>query len=137
MARAQDPIMELVERELRKNPKARTTELFEKAKAVDSGVGELSIRQFHARYPLQVKRRQGAKKPATASPRGKSAGTGRSPRKPTAKAPEPPTGNREAVREVFLRFAQDMAAADERRALVKVLGNLDSYVDSAVRAARG
>jgi len=128
MAKTDDKIMALVEKALASNPRAGTTELFEKAKAADSTVGKLTIRQFHARYPLQVKRRKGRAAPKSASPK---------PRKSAGKSVATPvTGSREGVREVFLRFAQDLAGADERRDLIKVLGNLDRYVEDAVRAAQ-
>jgi len=133
MAKTDDKIMALVEKALASNPRAGTTELFEKAKAADSTVGKLTIRQFHARYPLQVKRRKGRAAPKSAAP--KSAAP--KPRRSAGKASAVPvTGSREGVREVFLRFAQDLADADERRDLIKVLGNLDRYVEDAVRAAQ-
>ena len=122
-------IMTLVEQALAANPKAGTTELFEKAKAEDSSVGKLTIRQFHARYPLQVKRRLGRVSAKSAAPKSRPP-AGRS-------SPAPASGSHEGVREVFLRFAQDLTSAEERRDLIKVLGRLDRYVDDAVRAARG
>jgi len=129
MARTDETIMALVEKALAANPKAGTTELFEKAKAADSSVGKLTIRQFHARYPLQVKRRKGRVAARSAAPKSRPS-AGRS-------SSMPVKGSHEGVREVFLRFAQDLASAEERRDLIKVLGNLDRYVDEAVRAAQG
>ena len=41
---------------------------------------------------------------------------------------------RSAMRVVFLRFAQDVAGADTPGALVKLIGNVDRYVDEALKA---
>jgi len=129
MAETDGKIMALVEKALAANPKAGTTELFEKAKAADSSVGKLTIRQFHARYPLQVKRRMGRVSEQSATPKSRAPASQLS--------PAPASGSHEGVREVFLRFAQDLTSAEERRDLIEVLGRLDRYVDDAVRAARG
>lgn len=129
MAGTDEEIMALVEKALAANPKAGTTELFEKAKTADSSVGKLTIRQFHARYPLQVKRRKGRTSQKSAEPKSRA---------PVSRSsPAPAGGSHEGVREVFLRFAQDLTSAEERRDLIEVLGRLDRYVDDAVRAARG
>ena len=50
-------LMSWVEEQLRNNPQVTVDELFEGAKVLNPDVGELNKRQFHARYPLQVKRR--------------------------------------------------------------------------------
>ncbi|MEN8184278.1 MAG: hypothetical protein ABFS46_17265, partial [Myxococcota bacterium] len=52
-----DKVMQLIEKELKINPKATAKELQEKAKAISASVGKLSVRQFHAKYPLQVRRK--------------------------------------------------------------------------------
>ncbi|HEX9107451.1 MAG TPA: hypothetical protein VF832_09485, partial [Longimicrobiales bacterium] len=63
MAKDDTRVEDFVREELQKNPHATTAELFEKAKKLDRTVGKLSIRQFHARYPLQVKRQAAALRP--------------------------------------------------------------------------
>ncbi len=50
-------LMTWVEEQLQGNPEVTVDELFEGAKALKPDVAELNKRQFHARYPLQVKRR--------------------------------------------------------------------------------
>ena len=120
-----DAVMQFVEKELSKNPNIETSDLHEKAKSVNASVGKLSLRQFNARYPLQVKRRETLKKPRR---RTRRAGNARG-RRAAAK-------NREAVRDVFLGFAADLAAAEERKELVRVLAGVDRYVDEALKAAR-
>jgi hypothetical protein len=60
VAKTDEKVMRMVEAELGKNPDASVDELFDKAKGLNSGVARMSRRQFHARYPLQVKRKKGA-----------------------------------------------------------------------------
>jgi hypothetical protein len=56
MARTSDRVMDMVRREVAKNPDVKSGVLYEQAKKVDRSMSSLSLRQFHARYPLQVKR---------------------------------------------------------------------------------
>lgn len=128
VAKTEQKVMELVEAELQKNPGASVDELFAKAKKVSSSIGKLSLRQFNARYPLQVKRRASQKK------------GGRKRKKTTRRRSQAraSAGNgRDAVRAAFLSFASDLAAAQERKDLVKVLADVDKYVDRAMKAAGG
>ena len=124
MAKTHDSVMKMVEQELSKNPEASVDELFQKAKGISSGVSRLTRRQFHARYPLQVKRRR---KPAGRG--GKGAGAGRDRRAAALDQ------RRDSVRKVFLKFAQDVTAAEARKDLISVIVQVDRYVDDAVRAA--
>jgi hypothetical protein len=126
MAKNEQKVMEFVEKELKANPKQTTTELFEKAKKVDTGVAKLSLRQFNARFPLQIKRKQsqaatgGRRRPAAKSRKG---------------APRGREGRRLAMRDVFLQFATDLSSAEERKDLVAVLARVDQYVAEAMKAA--
>jgi len=124
--------MKFVEDTLEKSPAIQLEELFQRAKEVSSSIGQLSKRQFNARYPLQVKRRRaladrgkGAGREKTPSPNG---GTDRT-------APIQASTPRDAVRQVLLRFATDLAAAEERKDLVKVLARVDYYVDQVLKGA--
>jgi hypothetical protein len=56
MAETNARVMQMVRKELEKNRDVLTSDLFEKARSIDSSIGKLSARQFHAKYPLQVKR---------------------------------------------------------------------------------
>ncbi len=56
MAGTNERVMDMVRREIDRNPSISSQELFAMAKKMDSGMNRLSIRQFHASYPLQVKR---------------------------------------------------------------------------------
>lgn len=170
MARSSDTVMDMVRKELEKNPDASNEALFEKAKKLDSSVSNLTVRQFHARYPLQVKRlkalarkRRAGKRsspskaaaPRTGSGRRKRAAgatqatapagaaasdgsrkrTRRAGRKATA-APAAAGGqSRDAVRSLLLQFASDVAGAEGKADVVKVIGRVDSWVDRLLKAA--
>jgi hypothetical protein len=134
VAKTDEKVMRMVEQELAKNPEASGDELFDKAKKLNAGIARMTRRQFHARYPLQVKRKKGAgrkgRKGRKGAKKATAAKTGR-------RGPGRPRGSRgdhrEAVRQVFLRFAQDVAGADTPAALVKLILNVDRYVDEAVK----
>ena len=139
MAKTDENVMRMVEQELAKNPEVSVEDLFEKAKGMASGISRMTRRQFHARYPLQVKRRKGAgKRGKKGAKKGAKKGrkvvaaksaTGRGPGRPRKSA-----DGREGVRDVFLRFAQDVAAADTPKDLVKLIVSVDRYVDEAMKA---
>lgn len=130
MAKTDEKVMAAVEAELEKNPDAPLEQLYEKAQRVNKDVAKLSKRQFNARYPLQVKRRKKlAAGGGRRSTRKKASGGARK----TRAAPRNGQG-REAVRAAFMRFASDMAAAEERKDLVKFLAGVDGYVDQVMKA---
>ena len=124
MAEINQKVMSMVEEEVKKNPKATTTELYDRAKKIDKSVGELTARQFNARYPLQVKRRL--------QPTKRRKGAAR-PRKRTAAA----EGDRSAVRGVLLELVRDVAAAEDRAELVGLVADMDGYVDRVLKASSG
>lgn len=127
MAKTDEKVMALVEKELKKNPDASVNELYEKAQKAEPAIGELSLRQFNARYPLQVKRRMSRQE----------SGTKRSRKRTTRKARRKKADDgerREKVRQTFLRFASDLAAAEERKELVDVVAGVDKYVDQVLKA---
>lgn len=147
MAHVDEKVMEFVESELKQDSDFATKDLFERAKARFNSIKDLSVRQFHARYPLQVKRRMSLaeadkdsgnkkkKSPKKRSrtirrPRGSKAAAATA-----ATAPTSPNGDREAVRKALLQFASDLSAAEERKDLVKVLADVDRYVDKVLKAA--
>lgn len=113
--------MEWVQKQLKKNPAVSNQELFAKAKEIDPAVGELSLRQFHAKYPLQVKRKLAPK-----------SGTRRRSRRRRAKEL-----NREAIRESLLKFARDVSAAEGKAETIEVLANVDKYVSELADALDG
>jgi hypothetical protein len=121
-----DPkVLSAVEAALEKHPEATVDELFAVALGVNKEVAGLSKRQFHARYPLQVKRKLSPPRP-------------RRPRqaKPSVKRRSKPVDGsvREAVRASFLEFASDLAGAEARKDLVRVVAGVDRYVDAVLEA---
>ena len=149
MAEVNEKVMALVEAELKKNPDTSSGDLFEKAKAEVPEIGSLTLRQFHARYPLQIKRRAsaaaGSGKKKASKPRTrkkKTASRGKAPARAAAPAASRPsgrasasTGSREAVRGVLMRFATELASADGKAEVVKVLAGADRYIDDFIAAA--
>lgn len=127
MAEVDGKLMSFVETALKKSPDRSTNDLFEEAKKKFPSAKKLSVRQFHARYPLQVKRRMSLAAKSAAPAKKKAPRPTPRPRKPA---------RREAVRDALLRFATDLSAAEERRDLVKVLANVDRYVDDIMEAAK-
>lgn len=131
MAKTVEDVMKMVERELDRDPDISNEALYEKARKVDGSIGDLTLRQFHARYPLQVKRRRAAasgrsKKRTSASGRGRA-----------RKAARASGGDREAVREVLLRLAREVGAAEGKAAMIDLVVGLDRYVDEVLKAANG
>ncbi len=124
MAQVEPEVMAFVEKELGKDPDAGSLALFEKAKVAFPSVSELSIRQFHARYPLQVKRRASAGKPRRQKKKTERA-------RPALRDHD----RRIAVRAVLMRFATDLSSAEGKADVVKVLADSDRYVDELIGAA--
>jgi hypothetical protein len=153
MAQTNDRVLAMVREEILKNRAITTSDLFAKAKKLSKEINALDIRQFHARYPLQVKRMLATRKrraggaakrnaaakrtvAASVAANGKR-GPGR-PRK-TAAAGAPVTassGSRAAVRNVLLQFAKDIAAAEHRVKFIDVIAGIDDYVERVFQAAR-
>jgi hypothetical protein len=144
MADRNAKVQELIREQLEKNPDASTQELQKAAGAVDSSVGELSLRQFNAGYVLPLKRRKGGGK---RQPRRAAKGRGGKGQKQQAAAPAPAAparrparasngSERDRVRGVLLQFARDFSEAESRSAIVGVVSDLDRYVDQ-ILAARG
>jgi hypothetical protein len=133
MASPADKVMTFVERQLKRDPKISSGKLFERAKKMDSTVARMSLRQFHAKYPLQVKRRLAPKKKRV---------TKRVPKKPAAaprarRAPaQRASGDEAAIRRVLLRFAKDVSAAEGKTETIEILANVDRYVADIMKAAR-
>lgn len=156
MATVDDRVMKMVEEELSKSPKASSFDLFQKAKSVIPALEELTLRQFHARYPLQVKRRWKREKAATPKARRGPTAKARkvaAPRAATSKATEPPKAarprrvaarkagapaagvDRDAIRQAFIRFGSEVAAAKEPQDVFKLMTQVDRYVDQVIKAA--
>lgn len=151
MAEVDLKVMDMVEKALEKDPGVGSSDLFERVKKKHPGVADLSVRQFHARYPLQVKRRKaaagsgsakktGGRRPAAkkraaaeSAPRAARKTRGRNKAAPAA-APVGGRTSRDAVRAIILDFATELASADAKADVVKVLAGADQYVDQVISA---
>lgn len=162
MAETNPKVMAMIEAELAKDPSISNDELLAKAKKIDRSVGNLSARQFNARYPLQVKRRKDGPKPAKTKKRTtkkkaaagakkaagarktraassrkagrKKAASGAKRGRGTAAAPAS-GGDREAVRKILLDYAKKVSAADSMTDMVDLVMDVDRYVDRVMKAA--
>lgn len=152
-------VMSWVEGQLKDNPDVSVDELLAGAVKLNAGIGELTKRQFHARYPLQVKRaarraadaaagikpRRRRRKPAAPAPEPEPAAEAPAPAPEPEPAPQPepapapaaepapepaPAGiDREAVRKMMFGFAADITAAEDTSGVVRVLAAMDDYID--------
>ena len=129
MADADPQLMSFVEEEMKKEPSISSKALFEKAKASIVAARDLTIREFHARYPLQVKRK------ASLAAGGGKRRRRRKTRAAAGKKAQSQAASRDAVRAALLQFASDLSAAEERKDLVRVLAEVDRYVDDVLKAA--
>ena len=111
MAVLNERVMNMVRDEIQKRPDITSQELFEKAKKLDRGMRSLSARQFNATYPLQVRRTLAPRRPRTRRTGARNA------------------AGKDRVRGVLLEFARAVAGAQDRGALVEVIGNLDDWVE--------
>ncbi|MDE2762487.1 MAG: hypothetical protein OXK74_06830 [Gemmatimonadota bacterium] len=138
--------MEYVERTLEANPGIANAELFAGAREIDPSVAALSARQFHAKYPLQVKARlarAAAPEPKTppepeeamseepTATDVSSAGEGDTATSPTGE------GDPLAVRRLLLDLAKELARAESKAEVIEVIAGLDDYVAEIMEAARG
>ncbi len=140
-------VMEFVVRALEADPGISNADLFAAARKIDPSVAELSARQFHAKYPLQVKARLA--KAATAepdappepeAPPAEETAAGDAPPTEEAAAEDGPpagTGDPSAVRRLLLDLAKELANAGSQAETIEVVARLDDYVADIMKAARG
>jgi len=127
-------VMEYVERTLEANPGIANADLLAGAREIDPSVGQLSARQFHAKYPLQVK----ARLAKAAAPKPKPPPE---PEVPTAQetaeedAPPKQVGDPVAVRRLLLDLAKELASAESKAEVIEVMARLDDYVAEIMEAA--
>ncbi|MCY3600968.1 MAG: hypothetical protein OXN85_13460 [Gemmatimonadetes bacterium] len=141
---AADAVLAYVTRVLKRNPGVKNAELFAGACEIDASVAELSPRQFHAKYPLQVKRRLAAAEapkpaaPAVAEPAPAVAepAPAAAPPAPAAEAPAMGGGDAAAVRGLLLSLVRELANAETQAETIEVMARLDGYVNDVMQAAR-
>jgi hypothetical protein len=160
MAKVNERIMEFVRREIAKDPDISSTSLYEKAKKLDRSISRLDLRQFHARYPLQVKRglksgkggagtsaagRRGGRGAVQRAPVVPGRRRGRPPKRasagavtagPAAAPSAAPSRSRDAVRDVLLEFASSVARIENKADMIGLVSGVDGWVDRVVSASR-
>lgn len=134
-------VLKYVTRRLKANPNVKNADLFARACEIDGSVAKLSPRQFHAKYPLQVKRRlaraaAGTGKPAVAERKAPAKRKARAKAAPAAATPSVGGGNPDAVRALLLNLARELAAAGTQAETIEVMARLDGYVNDIMQAAR-
>ncbi len=140
-------VLAYVTRVLKRNPDVKNAELFKGACEIDASVAELSARQFHAKYPLQVKRRLAASapapkpapapEPAPAAPAPSAPAVAKpAPAPAVAEAPSVGDGGAAAIRGLLLSLARELANAGTQAETIEVMARLDGYVDDIMQAAR-
>ncbi len=138
---AGDAVLAYVSRVLKRNPDVKNAELFAGAREIDASVAELSPRQFHAKYPLQVKRRLAAAEAPKAVARVVAEPAPAAAPAPAAPAPPPAApsvgdGDAAAVRGLLLSLVREVANAQTQADTIEVMARLDGYVDDVMQAAR-
>ena len=129
-------VMEFVERTLEADPNVANADLFAGAREIDPSIAELSGRQFHAKYPLQVKARLA--RAAAPEPETPSAPEVPTSEEPTAlEAPSAVVGDPLAVRRLLLDLAKELANAESKAEVIEVMARLDDYVAKIMEAAQG
>lgn len=139
-----DAVLAYVTRVLKRNPDVKNAELFAGACEIDASVAELSPRQFHAKYPLQVKRRLATAEAPKAAPKARRAvaptvaepAPAAAPRAPAAEAPAVGGGDAAAVRGLLLSLVRELANAETQAETIEVMARLDGYVNDVMQAAR-
>ena len=129
-------VMEYVERTLEANPNVANADLFAGAREIDPSIAGLSGRQFHAKYPLQVKARLArAAAPEPETPSAPEVPTSEEPTAP--QAPSAVAGDPLAVRRLLLDLAKELANAESKAEVIEVMARLDDYVAKIMEAAQG
>ena len=124
-----------MERTLEVDPDVSNADLFAGAREIDPSVAELSARQFHAKYPLQVKARLArAAAPKPETPPEPEVPTAEEPN--AADAPPMEAGDPVAVRRLLLGLAKEFANAESQADTIEVMARLDDYVAAIMEAAQ-
>ena len=109
------------------NPRVKNAELLKRAKEIAPAAMEgLEPRQFHARYRLAVSRERARKNGTirTRRPRAAKPAAGRTRGEPRRQAV---LGNERRIRSILIDFAQEIAGAESRADLIKVMANVDKW----------
>lgn len=125
---AEQEILEMVEDQLDRPNPPDTKVLYRRAMHfIDRDVRHLSLQQFNAKFPLQVKRRKARERTESRVKRTREESDGDG-----TDGTDATDGQREAVRQTLLDFAKAVTGAEDRGAVIDVLTGVDEYVDRVV-----
>lgn len=153
-------VMEMVREQLRRDPPPPLSALYGRAVRIDPEIRNLDLRQFNAKYPLQVRRqkKRAERKDDGGSPPSAGGGTGTGP--DAAEAPSEGAGRRpeggqgkagsadrgadasaEAqalrgrVREILIQYAKAIARAETRSELLEAILQAETHADTLAHLA--
>jgi hypothetical protein len=124
-------VLEMVRKELAKKPGISSGDLFAMARKLDRSVRPLSLRQFHALYPLQVKRAEKAALRSAQKAPKKATRVATASKERRGGAAEP-SADRTAIRRLLLEFAEVVASAESKAEVIHLVGDFDRWVDRVV-----
>ncbi len=145
MADVNPKVLDMVRREMAKDPAVTNDALRKEATAIDSSVRKLSPLQFHGTYRLTASRALAsggnAKRQAAAAGSGKrrvTTGTRRARKRAAVSAATGDgSADRATIRVTLLELAAEVAGAESMTDIIAVLGSLDRYVDRVLAATNG
>jgi hypothetical protein len=146
VAERNEEVLALVRELIAKYPTVNSTQLYDKAVRVHPFLDSDGLRTFHARYVLPVRRAQAAAEGRPRAPRRRKEKP-----EPVAAAVVPAeketrartvrgaavVRERDRVRDVMLRFARDLAAAESPAEIVAMLSEVESFVDDIMTSVPG
>lgn len=131
-------LMGFVIRTLKDEPRISASELLERSRTRYPEVSGLTVRQFHARYPMQAKKQ--LNRPVVRLfpvPKPETSPAPAEPSPEVEKDEEAGPPPREALRLLLFRLAMDIETAVTRADVVDVVSRMDRYVDEALSIAGG
>lgn len=133
-------VVAMVEKAITENPEISTADLYNQARDLNPAIGDLNRRQFHARYPLQIRRRQSSQAKAqeeevlgvpTMEAVEASIPNPRRPRRIRAIQAEV-VDPKDLLRRKFLEFAGEFAGATNQQETIQVVLGLEQTLDEIV-----
>lgn len=130
-------LMGFVIRTLKEEPRITASELLQRSRTRYPEVSGLTVRQFHARYPMQAKKQ--LNRPVVRLfpvPKPEPPPVPVEPEPQVAESVDEGAPPREELRLLLFRLAMDLETAMTRADVVDVVSRMDRYVDEALSIAR-
>lgn len=120
MTTKRDEVLDMVRRQLHRANPPSTEALYGRAARIDNSLRELSLRQFNARYPLQVRREMARAEKTN--------------RQPTESS-DTNDFNRDGIRQVLLDFARTVSDATDAQLIDLLTDGVEDYIDRILHLA--